>query len=241
MYQSKNQSCEAFIAAVHSLENLPVWRKLKDYRKNNSLKSRDLNMNRCFCEGDGEDTVSSSSLFPIARCDGLENYGLYQPLPFFYLYSWTKSRVLPIVEVIEVPLFQKNGIFRLDELMNKDKETIDNSLFQLGTSYIVNSSQITRDNISNMLSEVRKKVIMKCFDMTSSISTIFFSTFCEFEKDFLLNDSFGYFHACENQKEKILGEYLSEKILPMKFQNKFYFFKMNSWALSSSSFKSSKI
>ena len=231
MYQSKNQINEAFIAAVQSLEKIPLQWKLSEYRRQNQLQGVNYNFRskKCFCDDEEELTSSIPSFFPIFSSEGQNAHGFYSTFPFYYLVYMNKSNALPLVELIEIPLTHSEINLNFIE-----KEKIDEKLVSLGHSHIMSTKKITSENLSYELNNIRKKVASKVIDMTNKFATIFFSTFSELDKNISLSDKTGYIVACEENEEKIIWDFQTKRIIPIKYKNNLYTFVLNTWVLNKS-------
>ena len=233
MYQSKNQINEAFIAAVRSLEKIPYQWKLSEYRRRNQLQATNYNLRskKCFCDDEEKEDIASTSpyFFPIFSAEGENAHGFYSMLPFYYLVYMNNSNAFPLVELIEIPLIHSE--IKLNFI---EKEKIDEKLVSLGNSHVISSKKITSENLSYELNSIRKKVASKVIDMTNKFATIFFSTFSELDKNISLSDKTGYIAACEENEEKIIWDFQTKRIIPIKYENNLYTFALNSWVLNKS-------
>lgn len=135
MYQSNKQINEAFIAAVHSLEKIPTYWKLKEIRMQNVFngKIKSKNSKKCTCDEDCDSVTTFPFFFPLYPSEGHSYLGEYSVLPFFYLICMNNSKAFPVVELLEVPLINKDLY-----LSNLEKEKIDSILSGIGNSHIQN-------------------------------------------------------------------------------------------------------
>ena len=229
MYQSNKLINEAFIAAVHSLEKIPVYWKLKQIRIQNIFngKVNSISYKKCTCADDYDKIVTFPYLFPLFPSEGHSYLGEYSVLPFFYLICMNDSKAFPIVELLEVPILDK-GL----HLSKLEKEKIDSILLGVGSSFIASYKEITKENIGQELNEIRKRAISKVFDMTNSAATIFFSAFSNLPESILLSDKTGYINASSLEQKNISWSFQSNKTIPVKCKNEVLFFTLSSWALS---------
>jgi len=228
MYQSNKQINEAFIAAVHSLEKIPIYWKLKEIRNQNIFNGQisSICYKKCTCNDESDKIVTFPYFFPLFPTEGHSYLGEYSVLPFFYLISKNSSKSFPLVDVLEVPLLCKSLY-----LTKMEKEKIEAILLGTGTPFIASYTKITKENMQIELKNIRKKTISKVLDLTGSNSTIFFTTFSNLPEHCTQIDETGYMNALTLEHDNIPWAFQSKKIIPIKSKNEILTFTLTSWAL----------
>lgn len=231
MFQSNTQIQQAFLAAVKLLEKITIYPKLNELRLDKIIqrkKPKETNT-KCTCDSDYDKVKTFPILFPLSASEDLTSLGKYNVLPFVYLISMNSSKAFPVVQVIEVPLVYKDLFFR-----NREKEDIDSKILPIGSSYIVTNIKIEKENLSEKLATIRKSILKHIFDLTNSESTIFFSVFTHLPNELIENDQTNYFQSNLNNLEKNNWSSCPEKMIPLKYNGKFFTFHLMSWCLTKS-------
>lgn len=228
MYQSNDDIQGAFLAAVHKLERIPYFWKLKEIRNQNLFSGKKKNMSnmKCTCPEESDNVLIVPVFFPLFPSGGQTCLGEYSVFPFFYLITVNESKAFPIIELLEVPILSKSLHF--DRM---EKEVIENNLMGFGKSYIVSQNKITNENLTDELFYVRKKVVSRVSSITSKSATIIFSAFSHLPKEIFNVDYLGYFSACENWNKNTTWPFQSEKKIPVINNRKVFLFTLSSWAL----------
>lgn len=226
MYQSNKQINEAFLAIIQTLEKIPLNWKLKDIREQNLFFGKNINTkkNNCHCNDSEDELNLLPYIFPIFPSKGDVCFGEFLSLPFYYLILMNKSKAFPLVEVIEIPLFENKIV-----LESEEKETIDFKLKELGISFIASQKKITRENLKIELPNIRRGVFSKIMNLQKTDPAIVFSAFTNIPEQLVLMDKTGYFEAAKQEEENTLWSFQSHRIIPLKYLNEFYTFNMNSW------------
>ncbi|MGY3803210.1 hypothetical protein ACWNT8_03985 [Pigmentibacter ruber] len=170
---------QAFIAAKKLFDALPLTYIIPKEREKSLLRYNNLSKrkNSCSCDEDLHEIVKIPNIYPIFPSEGNMGHGYYTSIPITYV-SWIiPSQLIPIIEVIEIPIPYTSLLFSEIE-----KENIDRCLNSTGRSLIIHAKKLIFPIDFNMLNKIRRIVLNKIIEYNENNAIIYLSIFEEMPK-----------------------------------------------------------
>lgn len=223
---------EAVIAANRILNVLPTAQYLSLERKVTVIKNSllFLRRNHCHCDDESEKIIKIPTIFPIFATEGLVLHGYYSSVPLAYISWLIPSNLIPVLEVIETPLFYTSMIFK-----KKEKFDIDKTLLTFGESFIISSKKVTFPCDIQLLNCIRTKVLIKIMELSNKNAMIRLSIFEDLPKIILTTNSI-FLNPEEDMRPQAqlndLGTYHTKRLMPLIHNKQLIKYNLHSWLIT---------
>lgn len=214
------------IASEHILKHLPWRQHLPSLWRESLLLTNFVKKRRKKCHCDEPYLLQIPIFLPIYPSSGDTTKGTYNSIPIVYI-SWkSQSKKLAFTEILEVPIFDHQLIFK-----NSTCETIERSLAPNFSPFIALSSKVTESNLKNDLEKIRISVFRQIFKISSDISYLHFSAFSSLNKLLVENNDSRYLNAIYELENEVSWEFHSQRVLPISHYSHFFIVKVNCWTI----------
>ncbi|WGL61514.1 hypothetical protein QEJ31_07910 [Pigmentibacter sp. JX0631] len=221
---------KAFIAAKKLFDSLPLTYIIPKERKNTILRHNTFSKrkNTCSCDEDLSEIVKIPNIYPIFTTAGKLGHGYYSSIPVTYVAWSNPSQLIPIIEVIEIPILYTSMIFK-----EKEKEIIDKSLSFTGQSLIIQAKKNIFPIDFNILSIIRCLALNKIIEYSKNNAIIYLSIFEEMPKIL-------YGNSVTDVKERLsnlnnsnnFGIYHSKRVVPIVRKGELETSTLHCWTIT---------